>query len=269
MLSWSLTTAETEGLRLCLAPTPLPGNAFALLWAQAGAGEGQNGTIPPPSSSCYCRWLGGGSLLNRGPQPWPQPWAVVQGSKVTSKSGTACGQCLAKVPGSCRAILGAGQAAGMDAPSPALCSIRRGAQAQGQLSQGAGLPALAPTGLSFYFLLMTFLFSLGGLRSGISRNHHGMSFLRRKQSPRLLLQGGISPRSSHRGASSPLGHVVAGTAGCKPAILQLGSGYSGLDPCSQLSRQMCSEGTGTETGRTYKDRSSILWPPHHFLFWFP
>lgn len=85
------------------------------------------------------------------PQPWPQPWAVVQGSKVTSKSGTACGQCLAKVPGSCWAILGAGQAAGMGAPSPALCSIRRGAQAQGELSQGAGLPALAPTGLFFIF----------------------------------------------------------------------------------------------------------------------
>lgn len=83
------------------------------------------------------------------PQPWPQPWAVVQGSKVTSKSGTACGQCLAKVPGSCWAILGAGQAAGMGAPSPALCSIRRGAQAQGELSQGAALPALAPTGLLF------------------------------------------------------------------------------------------------------------------------
>ncbi|KAM9603858.1 uncharacterized protein ACIBXB_002971 isoform 1-T1 [Morphnus guianensis] len=102
----------------------------------------------------------GGSPLNRGPQPWPQPWAVVQGSKVTSKSGTAWGRCLAEVPGSCWSILGAGQAAGTGAPSPALCSIRRGAQAQGELSQGAGLPALAPTGL-FLFSAHDLPFLLG------------------------------------------------------------------------------------------------------------
>lgn len=81
MLSWSLTTAETEELRVCLAPTPLPGNAFAPLWAQAGAGEGQNGTIPPPSSSCYCRWLGGGgSPLNPSRGPSLGQWCRAQRS---------------------------------------------------------------------------------------------------------------------------------------------------------------------------------------------
>lgn len=56
----------------------------------------------------------------------------------------------------------------------------------------------------FYFLLMTFLFSLGGLRSGISRNHHGMSFLRRKRSPGLLPRGWhLAPLVTPRGILSP------------------------------------------------------------------
>ena len=113
-----------------------------------------------PPLAMAAGWVGG-SPLNRGPQPWPQPWAAVQGSKVTSKSGTARGWCLAEVPGSCWAILGAGQAAGAGAPSLALCPVRRGARAQGELSQGAGLPALAPMGLFFLFSACDLPFLLG------------------------------------------------------------------------------------------------------------
>lgn len=115
MLSWSLTATETEGLRGMPDSHPTPWECLCSPLGTTGAGEGQSGAIPPPSSSsCYCCCLGRG--LCGGPQPWPQPRAAVQGSKVTSKSGTARGWCLAEVPGSCWAILGVGQAAGTGAP---------------------------------------------------------------------------------------------------------------------------------------------------------
>lgn len=44
-------------------------------------------------------------------------WGVVKDSKITSKLGIALGLHLARVPGSCWAILGTGKAAGMGVPS--------------------------------------------------------------------------------------------------------------------------------------------------------
>lgn len=103
---------ETEGLR------GMPGAHPAPQGQKTELGKGRAGLfLLPPPLAIADGWVGG-SLLGRGPQPWPQLWAGVQGSKVTSKSGTARGWRLAEVPGSCWAILGTGQAADMDAPSP-------------------------------------------------------------------------------------------------------------------------------------------------------
>lgn len=113
----------------------------------------------------------------------------------------------------------------------------------------------------FYFPLMTFLFSLGGLKSGISRNHGGMRFLRRKRSPRVLPWG-------WRHAE---GHPRARPAQFKPAALQLGAGYSPLAPCSQLRGQTPSEGKATGTSRMYSQRlAQRPLPPtsHSFLFFY-
>lgn len=52
-------------------------------------------------------------------------------------------------PGQLLGYLGRWAGCGHGCPQRALCPIRRGARAQRELSQGAGLPALAPTGLLF------------------------------------------------------------------------------------------------------------------------
>lgn len=140
-----------KGYGVHLAPTPLPGNAFAPLWAQAGAEEGHSRTI---SLVIDTSWVGVSA-----PQGTPAT-APAWGSHVKLKGHIQIGDCPGAVPGrGSRQLLGyLGHWAGCRRGCPQ--SHQERCPSRGRAQQGAELTTLALKGL-FYFLLMTFLFSLG------------------------------------------------------------------------------------------------------------
>lgn len=258
MLSWSLTAAETERLWGTPGSRPTPREC---LYAPLGASRSQGRA----KQGCSCSllllllllgWVGG------LPAQWGIPAvAPASGSGARLKGhiqiGDGPGLVPGRGPGQLLGYLGH-RAAGTGAPSPALCPVRRGARAQGELSQGAGLPALAPTGL-FLFSAHDLLFLLGRSWVGDIQESPWDEFPSEEV-------WHLAPLIT-AGAPSPLGHPSPSTAQCKPATLQPGSAYSGLDPCSQLGGQMHGEGTGTKTGRTYKEKllQHPLPPTSHFV----
>lgn len=155
----------------------------------------------PPPLAIAAGWVGG------GPRSTPAV-APALGSGAGLKGHIQIRDCLRPVPGQGPGqLLGylgcwAGCRHGCPQPSPLLHQER--CPGAGRAQPGCWAASPGTNGAFFYFLLMTFLFSLGGLRSGISRNHHGMSFLRRKQSPRLLPRGWrLAPLVTPRGILSP------------------------------------------------------------------
>lgn len=202
--------------------------------SEDGAGEGQSGAVPPPSSTCYCRWLGGG-----GPCPAGDP-----------SLGPSFGQeCKAQRSRPNQGLPGAGAwprsraAAGLSWAlgrlqtwmPPALCPTRRGARAQGELG-------LALTGL-FLFSAHDLPFLLGSSQGGDIQESCP---LQEAFSPM-----GLAPCSSPKGQPPTLG-TAWGQLGAK------------LPPCSWVlvtQAQILALSEGTGTGRAYKGGSSILWPP--------
>lgn len=140
-----------KGYGVHLPPTPLPGNAFAPLWAQAGAGEGHSRAIPFAIATA---WVG--VPAHQG----IPAMAPARGSCARLKYHIQIGDCPEAAPGQgSRQLLGyLGHWAGCRHGCPQ--SHKERFPGRGRAQQGAELTTLAPTGL-FYFLLMTFLFSLG------------------------------------------------------------------------------------------------------------
>lgn len=207
--------------------------------------------LPPPLATAV-GW--GGGIPTRQGTP-----AVAPGldSSARLKGHVQISDCLGLVPGrgprQLLGYLGCQTCCGCPQPSPR--PIGRGAQAQGELSQDAGLPALAPMGLflfsarDLYFLLVRS--QVGDTQESLRDEFPSEEAFSPSPPAGLVSTHHTTPHITP-GAPSPFGLVSPGTARCTPATLQLGSGYSGLDPCPWLSRLMCSQGTGTEAGRIYK-----------------
>lgn len=230
-------------------PPHSPGMPLLPFGHRQELGKGRVGLflLPPPLATAV-GW-------DRGvPTRWGTP-AVAPGldSSVRLKGHVQIRDCLGLVPGrGPRQLLGyLGCQTGCGCPQPSPRPIGRGAQAQGELSQDAGLPALAPMGL-FLFSARDLHFLLVRSQVGDTQESPRDEFPLEEALPPSPPTGLVSHPTHHsRGTLSPWA-CLARYSQERTATLQLGCGYSGLDPCSWLSRQMCSQLTGTEAGRMYK-----------------
>lgn len=212
-----------------LAPTPLPGNAFAPLWAQAGAEEGHSRTI---SLVIDTSWVGVSA-----PQGAPAT-APAWGSHVKLKGHIQIGDCPGAVPGrGSRQLLGyLGHWAGCRRGCPQ--SHQERCPSRGRAQQGAELTTLALKEL-FLFSAHDLPFLLGNL--------HRMNF----------------PISWH---SLPLGTPLARYSQlqtCHPAAARW---LFRLRSLLTLTGRCAARGQAwKQVGWINRDLSSILCLPHNIL----
>lgn len=177
-------------------PPRYPGRPLRPPGCKQEPGKGRAGLFRLPPPLAVAAWLGGGAPRSMGdPSRGPSLWQRCKAQRSHPNRGWPGDGGLAKGPGSCWAILGTGLQARVPPAQPSAPS----GEVPGCRESSARAPGCQPWHRRgfFYFLLMTFFFSLGGLGLGISRNHHRMSFLRRKC--------GTSPRSSRQGHPLPSG----------------------------------------------------------------